>query len=45
MSIVEREVRNLHWLSGRINSAIVCSLFRRIFARIFAAVESSEMPR
>ena len=29
MSIVERERRNPHWLSGRITSAMFCSLFRR----------------
>ena len=35
MSIVERERRNPHLLSGRITFAMFCSLFRRIFARIF----------
>ena len=45
MSTVKREIRNTHWLSRRTNSAFVCSLFRRIFARIFPAVESREMPR
>ena len=45
MSIVEHERQNPHWLSGRITSAMVCSLLRRVFARIFPAVESSEMPQ
>ena len=44
MSLVEHELRNTHKLPGRINSASVCSLFRRIFARILPAVENSEMP-
>ncbi len=44
MSVVPRAALKPHCDSGRVSSAIECSRFRRIFLRIFPAIDRSEIP-